>query len=353
MNKRILTIFKQFRETFYDEMQVMHPYPAPYHMEGSVWTHTMMVFNKALDTNDTVLIVTALLHDIGKLMAKAEINGKIMFRGHEGISVLKSISFLNSLVRQNLISKKQMFEILYIVNYHSALWQYSQKRLQEFPQWLLNRLMQFRKLDLSANITEREIDEIPNIVSKIDNMQDKRKKGNPEAVVYVMVGVPRSGKSTIAKMLSSKYLLPVVSRDDILIQVLKEKTKNLNIEENSYNKLFSMAIEHDLHNDIDKKFREKINDFVKNRQSFIVDKTNVTRKVRNPYTHLSHYKKVAVVALTDLKETIKRGKDPNKYISQETILSFAKRLQLPMKGEFDEIQFIFGQEFEKDICRSI
>ena len=39
----------------------------PYHMEGSVWTHTMMVFNNAIKKEyPTEVCLAALFHDIGK-----------------------------------------------------------------------------------------------------------------------------------------------------------------------------------------------------------------------------------------------------------------------------------------------
>ena len=41
--------------------------PNPYHMEGDVWTHTMLVLKVlALETENPSLLLSALLHDIGK-----------------------------------------------------------------------------------------------------------------------------------------------------------------------------------------------------------------------------------------------------------------------------------------------
>ena len=45
--------------------------PNPYHLEGSIWTHTMMVCQRAeIENSSKILLITALLHDIGKPKAR-------------------------------------------------------------------------------------------------------------------------------------------------------------------------------------------------------------------------------------------------------------------------------------------
>lgn len=70
--------------------------PNPFHMEGSVWTHTMMVYSEmAKVTDNSILLLSALLHDIGK-PATRTVKGKfVSFPSHEknGADVVKKISF--------------------------------------------------------------------------------------------------------------------------------------------------------------------------------------------------------------------------------------------------------------------
>lgn len=42
---------------------------------------------------------------------------------------------------------------------------------------------------------------------------------NKEYTVYMLVGIPASGKSTLAKRMNADYNIPVVSRDEIRLQI--------------------------------------------------------------------------------------------------------------------------------------
>jgi len=67
----------------------------PYHLEGSIWTHTMMVYNYAC-TKQFPLVVkfAALLHDVGKTRTKKTSCTKNQEKLREALSVMMEFRFL-------------------------------------------------------------------------------------------------------------------------------------------------------------------------------------------------------------------------------------------------------------------
>ena len=60
----------------------------PYHMEGDVWTHTMLVLKVlSMETENPSVLLAALLHDIGKPSCRTvqKETGYVFFTGHEEI----------------------------------------------------------------------------------------------------------------------------------------------------------------------------------------------------------------------------------------------------------------------------
>lgn len=70
----------------------------PWHLEGSVWEHTMMVLDEAEKFDIDVLMYAALLHDIGKIYTRFEKHEKkrVAFFGHENFSIQPALDFLST-----------------------------------------------------------------------------------------------------------------------------------------------------------------------------------------------------------------------------------------------------------------
>jgi len=76
---------------------------SPHHLEGSIWTHTLMVFNYACDKNYPLVVkLAALLHDLGKTKTKNDRfhdkTGTLRrsFIGHDGVSFYMCLDVLKS-----------------------------------------------------------------------------------------------------------------------------------------------------------------------------------------------------------------------------------------------------------------
>jgi len=76
----------------------------PWHMEGDVFTHTMMVLREYIRLEDTILpgferaiLIAVLCHDLGKPFSKSKPNekGKTYMTGHELISAMMTIDFID------------------------------------------------------------------------------------------------------------------------------------------------------------------------------------------------------------------------------------------------------------------
>ena len=75
-----------------------------YHLEGDVWSHTMLTFFNSFDkcefNNDIKFVfqlakpICALFHDIGKPECRFVKNEKVVFYGHESLSISYAVDFL-------------------------------------------------------------------------------------------------------------------------------------------------------------------------------------------------------------------------------------------------------------------
>jgi len=89
------------------------PQNLKYHPEGNVWNHTMMVVDNAakrrmLSENPEVLMLAALLHDIGKPPTTKNRKGKITSYDHDKVGARMAKEFLQELHEDNDTINKVM-----------------------------------------------------------------------------------------------------------------------------------------------------------------------------------------------------------------------------------------------------
>ena len=95
------------------------PQNPKYHMEGDVWTHTMMVLDEAAKYRDRVekpfgFLLTALVHDLGKIVCTEEKNGVIHAYEHETKGLPTIREFLSRITNE----KKRMHYVLNLAELH-------------------------------------------------------------------------------------------------------------------------------------------------------------------------------------------------------------------------------------------
>lgn len=85
------------------------PQHSRYHMEGDVWTHTMMVLDEAAKRRETAekplyFMLSALVHDFGKIKSTKFIKGDYHAYGHEKEGLLAVKQFLGRITNENSLT---------------------------------------------------------------------------------------------------------------------------------------------------------------------------------------------------------------------------------------------------------
>lgn len=66
--------------------------------------------------DNKVLLLSAIFHDLGKILARKEVDGKVSFSGHEGYSALMARDFLD---RFNC-TDQEIIDILTVISLHGV-----------------------------------------------------------------------------------------------------------------------------------------------------------------------------------------------------------------------------------------
>lgn len=155
----------------------------PYHMEGNVLTHTIMVTNSLPKNTSLELFLAAMYHDISKPETRLESqdnNGmiKVSFYDHEQKGVEKIIPLLKKLK----LSKESQKKIIWLVENHLRIFSFAKMRrskavtLMENPYF--QDLLSLAEADQASSIPEKpetkmDFSEIINRYNIIKNEQKK------------------------------------------------------------------------------------------------------------------------------------------------------------------------------------
>jgi predicted kinase len=345
-----------------DMQQCSHHYSPHHlnamHLEGDVWTHTMMVLQSYViaGNDDSCVGLTALLHDIGKPVAMFEKHDRKrrIFRGHEALSAWMSWSMLQS--PRLKLTPEQQRRIFALIALHGSLYQkwfgeqalHSEQVARAFvgfgvPFW--QQLMQQIRNDMRGQVTT-DAGMKGNLLALeqpvIDAMtalaeQKSRKTEQAEKTTFTMlIGVPGSGKSSYRAQLPSETV--IVSRDDLLHTLTNES---------HYRKAWEKQVSEGLGAQINQHLQTHFRQAVSEQRSIVVDMTNLTRKSRVEWLSClpDRYHKQALVFVSDDRAIYQRNRDrAHKALPNNVIKEMLMKFEHPLFDEFDDIAYIIEQQ---------
>ena len=355
----IVKTFKTTYEYVANEMQISHNDASTgiysdWHLEGSVYTHTMMVLSHMQGLVDQLperkkeLLIAALLHDVGKIGVRelVEEKQKFTFYGHANMSTFFATTMIQAL--DPTLTDEQKVFILRVINYHQIFFQLtdelSDKGYNRFKEKfnttagfeLIKALKILRTADFAGRIARfddgtntQRLKQLCVELGALEPSLPVRDKNAPTAVI--MVGVPCSGKSTYAAKYYPTYTN--ISRD---AQVMKHAEEGM-----TYSEAWKVAD----HAEVDIRCAAELSATIVLRYDLVIDKTNLTHKSRkNLVTRLTNagYNTLLVVLLPSPQEVDKRTTARTEkcipvHVVDNMILSF----QMPFEDE-GEVKYVFS-----------
>lgn len=301
----------------------------PYHLEGSVFEHTMLVFHEAVKRGyDYETQLACLFHDLGKPMVRAvdTVKNKVTFYNHESASVFLALQIMDDLKLPDAVRER----LVKVIGLHTEVFK---KPLNELYELVGDRstfelLMRLAQCDHSGRFFDGDVTPIDyTLFNGVDN---ERPEKLATKKVTLLVGLPASGKSTeiaCKKDFDDAYL---ISRDEI-IELYNGK---------DYNEKWKNADQDHVDKELQKQFKAS-----KEFNNVVVDMTHLTLKSRR--RTLSQFgkdwQKDCIVLLPTPKTIMERiwnrkGKIISDEVYQRMVLSFRP----PLLGEgFDNITYKF------------
>ena len=315
----------------------------PYHLEGDIFCHTMMVCKQAENASYEVM-VAALLHDIGKPSTRKvnPKNGRVSFFNHDAVSAFMSLEILK---REELgLSKEQQSHIFNLIALHTQIYKLSVEQLAAIGnKELVSDLIELGKADHAGRFHtagDAVIPSIEEVFPQPISGVSSTKRSAQEKEVVVLVGLPGSGKSKYSE--DEIINTMIVEDNDDIWRVSRDHLIHLNVEGRDYNEKWKNADQ----KKIDKLLQDSFNYVVSEGYSqVIVDMTHMSKKSRR--RTLSHfdksYKRKAVVFLTDLiTNDLRNSQRDGKVISKEVVEKMMRSFYPPTFEEFDEIEYIIS-----------
>lgn len=331
----------------------------PYHIEGDVFTHTMMVclMAKHVAHNNDHVRWSALLHDIGKPGARRvnTENKRIAFYGHEGLSSFMAIDILNN----TDIPVKDKILIHKLIAMHGELFHFVKSDgtikadiLDAFKgeRELLENLTyqvwadSFGRFWHAGRVTNIDVDLPDHFRPMVEQLsygiQPMKNTGNPQ--LTVLVGPPCSGKSTWINEHAGDTV--VISRDALVEAAGAKRGMN-------YSDTFKfLNANKDVSNvEVDGLLNQQTLDARNAGVNAVIDMTNMSKKGRRRWIgEFAKYDKKAVVFLTGYEELKKRNairaKNTGKFIPDHVLQDMCLRYSMPTYGEgFNSIDFVWNE----------
>jgi putative nucleotidyltransferase with HDIG domain len=320
----------------------------PYHLEGRVSTHTLMVAKIAeLYNEDDIVQWAALLHDIGKPSARIEIPEKTRARfvQHESISMFLAIDILNRtdmstedkiMTLRTIAGHSLLFDLVLIEDNDLVL---DEKALTIFEgeRTFLSYVSRITRCDTLGRFAKgadarTKLGEL--IVNRtqtiVDRLVDKPDINITKNRLTILCGLPGSGKSSYIETLPADTI--VISRDNVLEAI----AARMNI---TYNEAFHLqANDKQVKTAIDDEIARVVQSAKSTNANVVVDMTNLSKKSRRRWIGQfgKHYRVECILFLTGMSELARRNEirsQAGKSISDDVYLHMMKSFTLPMYNE--------------------
>lgn len=332
----------------------------PYHLEGDIFCHSMMVLLQAtnLFPDNHYVRWSALLHDIGKPAARKVIEERerVAFHGHDGISAFMALDVLN---KTNL-SMKDKIHIFKIIALHGTLFNFLKadgSLKQEVIELFKNEKTLFRDVyqqtvaDHSGRFWESEHknviplsdvihDSFNGVIDVLDDEPIIEQRSVPH--LWLMCGPPCSGKTTEREIMKKNNPdMIIISRDDLVEKVAVKYGLS------GYNEAFRFLMENsDVEKtEIDDVIGAQINLAKKQNKSVLVDMTLMSKKSRRKWINtFPNHQKTCFLFLkgfeTLMKHSEQRERETGKGIPRSVFINMFSSFSLPLRGEgFDTILY--------------
>lgn len=332
-----------------------------WHKEGDVWEHTKLVTNKMieeltiLDVEKTskyymLMIASALCHDLGKatntFWSKEKNDYTCKNHGDAGAKIARKLFFEENVdFREKLCSMVRWHMNLHHIfddkeNVTTNLLDLAKKcRVPLHDMLLLNYC------DSKGSINDVETDEslhnkmvtIGNICLENNIFNNTYKFIDNEKhpfTIFVMIGLPGSGKDTYIKNYLSH--LPTVCRDDIRIEMGMKGEKPTGTKEEE--------------NEVTNRFNKKMIELCEAKQSFVINNTNLKTQYRNDYRKIySKYNPYIIYVYVETS-SIKINKERREgQMPLSVIDRMIDNFDYPLPSEYHQMLFDIQDEYKNGI----
>ena len=343
-----------------------------WHQEGDVYNHTKLVvqaMEEIIKKNNIqgniirrMLLAAALLHDIGKPVSvywsEKENQWKTKDHGEAGSHIVRKLFYddpdiffreeLVSMVRYHMVmhyiyrySEKSKKKLIKLSCCHAPiqymLWLNEADTAgaindMETPEMRAEKFDMLNKMIDVLDIRWSRYDGYVNRLARYKDLNNLTKldttNNSDEFNVYIMCGIPGSGKSTYIK--DNLPNVPVVSRDIMRYEMGLTSSPN--------NKIIASK---EQEQKITKMMNDKIKEYCEAKQDFIIDNMNLRyvyrQKILEEILPYNAYITVIYVEAPDLKTCIKRRYG---QIPADEYVRILKSIDFPQPFEYDEITIL-------------
>ncbi|QOY54001.1 AAA family ATPase [Candidatus Sulfurimonas marisnigri] len=331
-----------------------------HHLEGDIWSHTVMSYNNGINNNVSEEVLWALLlHDIGRVHTKKidTVKNRVHFGDFEGVSCFVALEILE----KAKVSKNNIIRILKIISFQYTIIDYikydtpSKNELLsmfKYEEECLKDLSEYVKCDLFGRIIDESkrkyynINKVNEFILYSDTIINTEKtQSTKNNTVYILVGPPCSRKSTWVESMLDEHI--VVNRDACVEKIGKKYGKK------GYDDSYDLMKKNkDVKKEVDN-LDESIENCAKNsvNKDIIIDNPNLKIKNRKEWIDAfcrTHTIKV-VLFLTPFNDLLicskKRSVSSGKTISKQNTINKLMTLAFPLLSEgIDSIEYVFNLE---------